>query len=671
MARNEHSPYSDGREGERLAFETLISDLSSRFINLPPAKIDEEIERVQRRICEVLGVDLSALWQRTAVGGPLILTHFYSSQEGLLPPMRGMSAQEYFPWLQQEMLAGRSVAVASLEELPPAAGSDRENLRLFGVKSNLTVPLSVGDRAPVGALGFNTTRGERDWPNALVKRLQLVAQVFANALARRRADEALQESEARLALAADSAEAGLWVLDYASHIFWVTERTRAIFGFAPDEVVTLERLKSCVHPDDWERVREAIEATAADSADLPSLTRVEYRIVNATGEIRWLASQGRPHRDAAGVPDRLTGVTIDVTALRRTEDALLTSQARLQAAAELAGLGFYEVSFDAGAAYVDDRFRELCGLPAELDQGLQPLEFWMEHVHPDDTGRVLDMRNQLHHGAIESAGVEYRFLHPVDGEKWLQHLARVAERDAAGNTLVAYGVLRDITQQRRSEDELRDLSRRLLQAQEEERAMLARELHDDVSQRLAVLAIDVGRAEFAAAGDVHVMELQAVREGLVRLSEDIHSLAYQLHPSVLEELGLADALRAECERRRRQGRLNVSVEIDAMPAIVSKDAALCLFRVAQEALTNVARHAGAHAATVKLRATDGGLLLAVADDGCGFNPDNPGKEGRLGLVSMRERVQLTGGTFEIESAPGQGTAVVAWVPPVSMEDEAR
>ena len=156
--------------------------------------------------------------------------------------MRGMSAQEYFPWLQREMLAGRSVAVSSLEELPDEAAVDRDNLRLFGVKSNLTVPLLVGGTSNVGALGLNTTRAERDWPDALVKRLQLVAQVFANALARKRADEALRESEERLSLAADAAEAGLWAFDYSTGVFWVTGRARAIFGFSPDEVITLERL---------------------------------------------------------------------------------------------------------------------------------------------------------------------------------------------------------------------------------------------------------------------------------------------------------------------------------------------------------------------------------------------------------------------------------------------
>ena len=177
-----------------------------------------------------------------------------------------------------------------------------------------------------------------------------------------------------------------------------------------------------------------------------------------------------------------------------------------------------------------------------------------------------------------------------------------------------------------------------------------------------MLAIDVGRAELAAPDGAQAEAMQAVRAGLVRLSEDIHSLAYQLHPSILEELGLAEALRAECERRERQGRLDLSADLDPLPAVIGKDAALCLFRVAQEALNNVARHAGVRAASVTLRQMDGGLLLAVSDGGVGFDPEHPGKRMRLGLASMRERVRLVNGTLDIESAPGRGTTILAWVP---------
>jgi signal transduction histidine kinase len=156
--------------------------------------------------------------------------------------------------------------------------------------------------------------------------------------------------------------------------------------------------------------------------------------------------------------------------------------------------------------------------------------------------------------------------------------------------------------------------------------------------------------------------MRSLREGLVSLGEDIHTLAYQLHPSVLEELGLAEALQAECGRQRSQIRIDLSLEGNPSSATVGKDAALCLFRVAQEALNNVTRHAGAAAARVTLRPKDGGLLLAVRDDGVGFDSARPGRVRSLGLASMRERVQLVNGTFDVESAPGRGTTVIAWVP---------
>ena len=127
-----------------------------------------------------------------------------------------MRAGDYFPWLEEQMLAGRTVVASSLDELPKEADVDRLNLSLFGVRSNLTVPLAVGGQTPIGALGFNSTHGERDWPEPLIARLKLVAQIFAGALARRRDDAALRESQERLALALDSAEAGPWSLDYGT-----------------------------------------------------------------------------------------------------------------------------------------------------------------------------------------------------------------------------------------------------------------------------------------------------------------------------------------------------------------------------------------------------------------------------------------------------------------------
>ena len=181
----------------RLEFESLLAELSARFVNLPSDQIDSAIEDAERRICEFLGLDQAALWQRRdEIQGDLALTHLFNAQ-GIIQPPERMDVS-FFPWYRQEMLAGRSVAISSLDELPEEAAVDRESGRRFGIKSNLTIPLSVGGGRTIGVLGLSSMRAERQWPDELVKRLELVAQVFANALARKRADQERQGIETQL-----------------------------------------------------------------------------------------------------------------------------------------------------------------------------------------------------------------------------------------------------------------------------------------------------------------------------------------------------------------------------------------------------------------------------------------------------------------------------------------
>jgi len=218
------------------------------------------------------------------------------------------------------------------------------------------------------------------------------------------------------------------------------------------------------------------------------------------------------------------------------------------------------------------------------------------------------------------------------------------------------------SRRRKAEGVAREFSGRLIRAQEEERARLARELHDDITQRLARLAIDTGRAEREGAGRAIGETMRLVREGLVKLSEDVHSLSYRLHPSLLDDLGLGEALKAECDRVSRPGTCPATLVLRNVPASVPRDVALCLFRVTQEALRNTSRHAQATSVEVTLRELDGGLQLAVHDNGVGFDPVAARERHSLGLASMRERLRLLGGVLDIESAGGQGTTVVAWVP---------
>lgn len=214
---------------------------------------------------------------------------------------------------------------------------------------------------------------------------------------------------------------------------------------------------------------------------------------------------------------------------------------------------------------------------------------------------------------------------------------------------------------RRSEAAAHGLSRRLIGAQEEERARLARELHDDVTQRLAVLAIDIARDEARSTRSEGRSAMHSVKEGLIRLSEDVHALSYRLHPSILNDLGLVEALRSECESFSQH---STQLKFDAthIPEKLPHETALCLFRVAQEALRNAFRHAGADRTEVELQRANGGLRLAVHDNGTGFNVSGPRLKMSLGLASMRHRVESLGGRLDIVSSPGHGTTISAWVP---------
>jgi signal transduction histidine kinase len=222
-------------------------------------------------------------------------------------------------------------------------------------------------------------------------------------------------------------------------------------------------------------------------------------------------------------------------------------------------------------------------------------------------------------------------------------------------------------ERRRAEEAAHELSGQLINAHEEERSRLARELHDDVTQRLALLAIDAGREE-RSPGPTGGTAMRTMRERLVRLSEDVHALSYRLHPSILEDLGLIEALKSECERFSRTCSIRLEASAKDIPEKLPHDVALCLFRVAQEGLRNIARHAAARQVEVRLRRLDGGLQLTVRDDGIGFDPARNRSRISLGHASMRQRVLLLGGMVDIASRPGHGTTIQACVP---LKEESR
>jgi signal transduction histidine kinase len=282
----------------------------------------------------------------------------------------------------------------------------------------------------------------------------------------------------------------------------------------------------------------------------------------------------------------------------------------------------------------------------------------------EEAGPVFDWRELRRWGISETrlpAGSVVRFRQPTFWELYRWRVVAIVLFCLLQTGLIV-ALLVNRAKRLVAETAARGFPGRLIRAHEEERARLARELHDDVTQRLACLAIDAAQVERLPSAPAVSETMGGLRQGLVRLSEDIHALSYQLHPSTLEDLGLVAALKAECERFARQESISVDVKLCEIPGLVPPDTALCLFRVAQEGLRNVGRHAKARTVKVSLRSLDGGLQLTLCDDGVGFDPARERVGPHLGLASMYERVQLLGGEIDLESIPGHGTTILAWVP---------
>ena len=211
----------------------------------------------------------------------------------------------------------------------------------------------------------------------------------------------------------------------------------------------------------------------------------------------------------------------------------------------------------------------------------------------------------------------------------------------------------------KSREALWRLTGRLLSVQEEERRRLARELHDDLTQRLAVLAIDAGKLEQQLDSAPHALreKIARMKEQMVELSADVHNISRQLHPSIIDDLGLRQALHSECVSFTRREGIVIMYECKGLPAGIPRDVSICLFRIAQEGLRNIARHAKVKQARLKLAGSDDYITLTIEDSGVGFDPAQGRAGAGLGLVSMEERVRLIQGKLQVKSKPGEGTVI--------------
>ena len=473
---------------------------------------------------------------------------------------------------------------------------------------------------------------------------------------RKRTEEALRENEERLRLATQTGKVGVWDWDVLTgHVSW-TPTVYTMHGVNPGEFDgTVDRFSSLIHPEDRQYVGECIEKALKGEARY----EVEFRVPMPDGSTNWLFTNAIVLRDPDGKPVRMIGATVDITESKTAEQEL----ARVAA--------IVDSSRDAIVG------KDLNGIVTSWNKGAERLFGYTsdEMVGTSITRLIPDDRMDE----------ETEILGRLRRGEYIDHYETIRKRkdgtlldisltvspvsDSRGKIIGASKIARDITERRRTESAIKDreIMKRLVEAQEAERHRIARDLHDHLGQQLTALRLKLESMRSRCNGDAALAkEMDDTQEYASRIDMDINYLAWELRPTELDQLGLANALGSFV--REWSKTYDIAAEFHTSKDLNDRlppDLETNLYRIVQEALNNILKHANASNVSVLLERHSERVVLIIEDDGKGFDPglDRPKSVSKgLGLVGMRERTALLGGTLEIESRPGGGTTIYARVP---------
>jgi PAS domain S-box-containing protein len=512
---------------------------------------------------------------------------------------------------------------------------------------------------------------------------------------RKRAEAILRQNEERLTLAFAGAQEGVWDWNLETGAVVYSPRWRDMLGYAEGElephVSAWERL---LHPDDLPRAAELNERLARGSGTYEG----EFRLQHKDGRYIHVLSRGLPVRsETTGRVVRIVGTHLDITEQKRIEAALRESQERLTLAFAGAREGVWDWNIETDAVVYSPRWKQMLGY---AEDEIEPhISAWERLVHPDDRPRA-DRANDSVARGEPTYEAEFRLRHK-DG-RYVHVLSRgfPVRREPGGPVVRIVGTHFDLTERkeaeellRRSHEELevrvrertaelaraneslreemgereradrarRELLARLVFAQEDERRRIAREMHDQFGEQLTALGHRIASLK-ASCGDRLELrkEVEALAEVAQQLDRDVDHLVWELRPTALDDLGLQAALATHIQTWSSRARIAVELHTSGLlHERLASQAETTLYRIAQEALTNVAKHSRAKHVDIILERRGDQVVLIVEDDGVGFDPgDALTTRNGLGLSGMEERASLVGATLQVESAAGKGTTIL-------------
>ena len=486
--------------------------------------------------------------------------------------------------------------------------------------------------------------------------------------ARLEAEQAVRASEERLRLAQQAGGIGTFERNIRTGVVTWTPEMESLYGLPPGGFgQTHTAFEDLIHPDDRARVRVLVESALKTGQQ----ARGEWRVLWPDGSIHWIAGRWQVFMNESGEPFRVVGVNIDVTARKWTEEALLEVNRNLEAQAVLLQsreelLKIFVKSVPAGVAMLDremryiqvsDRFCADYSITSSQVLGRSHYEFF-----PDIPQRWKEMHRRALQGETLRSD-EDRWDREDGTTAWVRWEIR-PWKTPGGNIGGILIFAEDITHYKQMEEAISGVSRRLIEAQERERARIARDLHDDICQQLALVSIELEQVQGKLPDSVSEprSKVEEVRNRIVDIATDVQMMSHELHSAKLSYLGIAVAMKGFCREFGEHYKVEIEFESRDIPRQLPPDVSLCLFRVLQEALHNAAKHSGVKHFDVQLWGTSGDVHLTISDLGSGFDTEAAMRGQGLGITSMQERLKLVKGDLTITSQPQRGTTIHARVP---------
>jgi PAS domain S-box-containing protein len=477
---------------------------------------------------------------------------------------------------------------------------------------------------------------------------------------RKRSEEALRVSEERFRLAAQAAKMYAYEWDVPTDKVVRSEEYMNVLGSSYQEnELSRQQILATVHPDDRALFVDSVDQLTPQN----STSQVSYRVQQPDGPVVWLEKSARAFFDERGQLLRMIGMVANITERKRAEQSQRESEDKLRLLLDSTGEAIYGIDLEYRCTFCNLACLRALGYERIDEVVGKNMHDLMHHTRAD--GTLFPVGECRVHRVIQTGKgdhTEEEVLWRTNGtgfpaECWSYPQLRGEEVVGA---VVAFV---DITERKLAEVALASVSRRLIEAQEQERSRIARELHDDIGQRLAILAIKITQLQQSPPNSSELSSrIGELKNRTSEIAADIQSLSHELHSSRLQYLGIAAAIRGFCREFGEQQKVEIDFKIHDLPVLLSPDISLCFFRVLQEALHNSTKHSGVRYFEVELWGTPDEIHLTISDSGAGFDVDEARATGGLGLISMEERLKLLNGTLSIESQLQRGTTIHARVP---------